>query len=79
MYRVCKKKLHDYKLWTPVTVVVYFFVVGVLITIRSVVNDRAYPKYLVIGTEDCVSNHPRAIVMQMNSSFVEVKLREEVK
>jgi hypothetical protein len=29
MYRVCEKKLPDYKLWTPVAVVVYFFVMGI--------------------------------------------------
>ena len=44
MYRECEKKLPDYKLWTPVADEVYFFVVGILIIIRSVVNDRAYPK-----------------------------------
>ena len=26
MYRVCEKKLPDYKLWTPVAIEVYFFV-----------------------------------------------------
>jgi hypothetical protein len=29
MYRVCEKKLPDYQLWTPVTIEVYFFVMGV--------------------------------------------------
>jgi len=29
MYRVCGKKLPDYKLWTPVAFVVYIFVMGV--------------------------------------------------
>ena len=29
MYRVCEKKLPDYKLWTPVAIEVYFFVMGV--------------------------------------------------
>jgi len=29
MYRVCEKKFSDYKLWTPVTVEGYSFVMGV--------------------------------------------------
>jgi len=52
MYRECEKKLPDYKLWTPVEDEVYFLVVGILIIIRSVVNDRAYPKISVVGTEE---------------------------
>jgi len=35
--------------------------------------------YLVMGTEDCVSNYRRATVMHMIPPFGEVKLREEVK